>query len=137
MVAHKVLTARRLRVGHLWVGSTFGAGAMIAVLDLGATRLPALIARSGPIYGSFATVVAISGLLYVASQALVLSGEICSVLALCLSPRSLVRTAPTEVDVRALTLLAQEQERLPDQRIRVTFEMLDECVPKEPAEGDR
>jgi YihY family inner membrane protein len=137
MVAHKVLTARRLRVGQLWVGSAFGAGAVIAVFDLGATHLPALIARSGPIYGSFATVVALFGLLYVVSQALVLSGEICSVLAFCLSPRSLLRTAPSEVDVRALTLLAQEQERLPDQRIRVTFEMPDESVPKEPAESDR
>jgi uncharacterized BrkB/YihY/UPF0761 family membrane protein len=87
-----------------------------------------LSARSGPVYGSFATVVGIFTLLYLVSQALVLSAEICAVQALRLSPR----TAPTDADVRALTLLAQEQERLPDQRIDVTFATLDQAAPQEP-----
>src|SRR5512144_1294555 len=104
----------------------------MAVLDLGATRLPALIARAGPVYGSFATVVGIFTLLYLVSQALVLSTEICAVQALRLSPRSLLQTAHTDADVRALTLLAQEQERLPDQRIDVTFATLDQAAPQEP-----
>src|SRR5512144_147725 len=107
----------------------------MAVLDLGATRLPALIARSGPVYGSFATVVGIFTLLYLVSQALVLSAEICAVRALRLSPRSLLRTAHTDIDVRALTLLAQEQERLPDQRIGVSFETRGEPGPQEPVKG--
>ncbi|MGE5764262.1 MAG: YihY/virulence factor BrkB family protein [Mycobacterium leprae] len=133
VLAHKVLTARKLRVRQLWVGSVLGAGSVITVLDLGAARMPALVARSGPIYGSFAAVVAIFTVLYLVSQALVFSAEICSVQALCLSPRTLVRTAPTEVDVRALTLLAQEKELLPGQRIGVTFEASGDHLPERPA----
>lgn len=132
VLAHKVLTARPLRARQLLLGSVLGAAAVMAVLDLGATRLPALIARSGPVYGSFATVVGIFTLLYLVSQALVLSAEICAVQAFRLSPRSLLRTAPTDADVRALTLLAREQERLPDQRIEVTFGTWDESAPQEP-----
>jgi membrane protein len=132
VLAHKVLTARPLRVRQLWVGSALGTAAVIAVLNLGATRLPTLIARAGPVYGSFATVVGIFTLLYLVSQALVLSTEICAVQALRLSPRSLLQTTHTDADVRALTLLAQEQERLPDQRIGVTFETLDESAPQKP-----
>jgi uncharacterized BrkB/YihY/UPF0761 family membrane protein len=73
VLAHKVLTARPLRVRQLWVGSALGTAAVIAVVGLGATRLPALIARAGPVYGSFATVIGTFTLLYLVSQALVLS----------------------------------------------------------------
>jgi YihY family inner membrane protein len=134
VLAHKVLTARPLRVRQLWVGSALGAAVLMAVLNLGATRLPALIARAGPVYGSFATVVGTFTLLYLVSQALVISAEICAVQVLRLSPRSLLQTAHADVDVRALTLLAQEQERLPDQRIGVTFETLDEPAPQQAVE---
>lgn len=136
VLAHKVLTARPLRIRQLWVGNALGAAAVMAVLNLGATRLPTLIARAGPVYGSFATVVGTFTLLYLVSQALVLSAEICAVQALRLAPRSLLRTAHTDVDVRALTLLAQEQERLPDQRIEVIPRNLQEPV-KGPPDAKR
>ena len=53
---------------------------------------------------------------------MVFSGEISAVHHYRLYPRALRNTAPTAADVRALTLLAREQERLPGQRIAATFD---------------
>ncbi|HEY7482889.1 MAG TPA: YhjD/YihY/BrkB family envelope integrity protein, partial [Streptosporangiaceae bacterium] len=121
VLAHKLLTARPRRIREIWSGAVPAALVVTAALDLGAWILPALIARSGPVYGSFATVVGIFSLLYIVSQALVFSGEISSVHVFRLFPRGLDSAAPTFADVSALTLLAREQERLPGQRISATF----------------
>jgi membrane protein len=122
VLAHKLLTARPRRIREVWDGAVLAALVVTAALELGASVLPALIARSGPVYGSFATVVGIFSLLYIVSQALVFSGEISAVRAFRLSPRGLDHASPTPADIRALTMLAREQERVPDQRISATFD---------------
>jgi uncharacterized BrkB/YihY/UPF0761 family membrane protein len=109
-------------VRQIWDGAVMAAVVMTTALDLSASILPVLVKRSGPIYGGFATVVGIFTLMYIVSQALVFSGEISAVHHYRLYPRALRNTAPTAADVRALTLLAREQERLPGQRIAATFD---------------
>lgn len=121
VIANKLLTSRSLRLRDIWVSCVVGAMAVLALVSWGAAVLPVLITRSGPVYGSFATVVGVFALLYLTSQAVVLSAEVSPVRAYHLFPRSVIRTARTTADVRALTLLAREQELLPDERIHVTF----------------
>jgi YihY family inner membrane protein len=121
LMAHKVLTFRPLRIGQLWLGAVIGAAATTVLLDLTATALPALVGRLGPVYGSFATVVGIFTLMYLVSQVLVFSAEVSAVRAYRLAPRGLGHGAPTAGDIRALTMRARIQERLPDERVSVSF----------------
>ncbi|WP_206313307.1 YhjD/YihY/BrkB family envelope integrity protein [Streptomyces coryli] len=123
VLAHKLLTARPRPVRQIWDGALAATLVMTATLEVSASLLPLLIARSGPVYGSFATVVGIFALLYIVSQALVFSGEISAVRAFRLCPRSLWHDEPTPADEKALTLLAREQERLPGQRVSVAFDI--------------
>jgi membrane protein len=134
LLAHKVLTARSLPFRETWVSCVLGSVAVLALVSWGAAVVPALIVRSGPIYGSFATVVGVFALLYLTSQAVVLSAEVSPVRTYRLFPRAVIRTARTSADVRALTLLAREQELLPDEHIEVTFTPPNDVVVHDPAQ---
>ena len=70
-------------------------------------------------YGSFAAVAGMFTLLYLVNQALVYSAEVAAVRYGRLWPRALDVNRPTEADLRAMTLLAQEQERDPAARIEL------------------
>jgi len=132
--AAKVLIARPVRFRALWPAAAMGAVAIAAVLSLGSRLLTALVTKSGPIYGSFATVVGTFTLLYLVSQALLYSAEAAVVLHARLWPRALDISRPTTADVRALARLAAEQERLPPQRVDVYF-VKDEKAKDEKGEG--
>jgi uncharacterized BrkB/YihY/UPF0761 family membrane protein len=120
-VVHKVLVCRPLRIRDIWVGGALGAVVVTTLLTMATTILPALVTKAGPVYGSFATVVGIFTLLYLVSQALVLSVEVSTVIESRLSPRGLTDGALTEPDRQALVLLARQQERVAGQRITTTF----------------
>jgi uncharacterized BrkB/YihY/UPF0761 family membrane protein len=120
-IAHKVLVCRPLRMRDIWVGGVLGAAVVTALLNAATTVLPALITRAGLVYGSFATVVGIFTLLYLISQALVLSVEVSAVIESRLSPRGLTNAVLTEADRRALVLLARRQERVAGQRVTTAF----------------
>jgi hypothetical protein len=96
-----------------------GTVAVTVVLNAGAPLLARLVAMSGPVYGSFATVAGMFALLYLVGQALVYAAEISAVLHARLWPRALDLNRPTAADVRALTLLAREQERIPAARVQL------------------
>jgi len=100
-----------------------GALVVSLVLALGTRLLAPLVARSGPVYGSFASVAAIFALLYLVSQALLYAAEVAVVRQRRLWPRALVTSrglhrptwsrSPTWPSV---------QERIPLQRIEVRFD---------------
>jgi hypothetical protein len=77
------------------------------------------VSKAGAVYGSFATVAGMFALLYLVSQALVYSAEVAAVWYARLWPRALDLNRPTTADNRALTLLAREQERIPDARVDI------------------
>jgi uncharacterized BrkB/YihY/UPF0761 family membrane protein len=120
--AGKVLVARPVLLRDVWPAAAGGALAVTIVLSAGARLLAALVARSGPVYGSFATVAGSFALLYLVSQALLYSAETVVVRHHRLWPRALDSSRPTPADVRALSRLATEQERLAHERIDVRFE---------------
>jgi uncharacterized BrkB/YihY/UPF0761 family membrane protein len=94
--------------------------------------LARLVAKAGPVYGSFATVAGLFALLYLVGQALVYGAEIAAVRYARLWPRALDPGDPTEADVRAQALLAREQERIPAARIELHLVSQD---PPGPSEG--
>ena len=119
VTAAKVLVARPAPVRASWPAAALGAVTVAAVLAVGTRLLAALVTKSGPVYGSFATVVGSFALLYLVSQALIYAAEVSVVRHGRLWPRALDISRPTPADIRALTRLATEQERLPTERIRV------------------
>jgi membrane protein len=98
-----------------------GAAAVTVVLNVGAPLLARLVAKAGPVYGSFATVAGMFALLYLVSQALVYAAEIAAVRHARLWPRALDPSSLTTADARALVLLAREQERIPAARADLHF----------------
>jgi uncharacterized BrkB/YihY/UPF0761 family membrane protein len=120
--AAKVLLALTVLLRDAWPAAAVGALAVTIVLTAGAGLLAALISRAGPVYGSFATVAGVFALFYLVSQALVYAAETAVVRHHRLWPRALDSTRPTAADVRALRLLATEQERLAAERVDVNFD---------------
>jgi membrane protein len=117
LLGTKLLLARPASVRALWPGAILGAAALTVVLNLGAPLLARLVTKAGPVYGSFATVAGMFALLYLVGQALVYAAEVVAVRQARLWPRALDLNHPTQADVRALTLLAREQERIPAARV--------------------
>ena len=113
----RLLLARPAPVRALWPAAVLGAAAVTLALNLGAPLLARLVTKAGPVYGSFATVAGMFALLYLVNQALVYAAEIAAVRYARLWPRALDVNRPTAADVRVMTLLAREQERIPAARI--------------------
>jgi len=113
----KLLLARPAPLRALWPAAIFSTAVVTVVLNAGAPLLARLVSKAGPVYGSFATVAGMFALLYLVGQALVYSAEIAAVRQARLWPRALDLNHPTAADVRALTLLGSEQERIPAARI--------------------
>jgi len=133
-----LLGARLLLVRHapfraLWPGAVMGAVVVALVINLGTPVLARLVAKAGPVYGSFATVAGMFALLYLVSQALVYSAEVAAVRYGHLWPRALDVNNPTPADFRAYTLLARQQERI--QVTRVDLRVVPRDSP--PAPGDQ
>jgi len=119
LLGAKLLLARPAPVRALWPGAILGAAAVTVVLNAGTPLLAGLVAKAGPVYGSFATVAGMFALLYLVGQVLVYAAEVAAVRYARLWPRALDLNRPTTADVRALTLLAREQERIPAARIQL------------------
>ncbi len=119
LVGARVLLARPAPVRALWPAAVLGAVAVALALNLGAPVLARLVSKAGPVYGSFATVAGMFALLYLVNQALVYAAEVAAVRYAGLWPRALDVNRPTAADVRAMALLAHEQERIPAARIEL------------------
>ncbi len=119
LLAARLLLVRRAPLGALWPGAILGAAAVTAVLTIGTSALARLVAKAGPVYGSFATVAGMFALLYLVGQALVYAAEVAAVRYARLWPRAVDVSRPTAADARALTLQAREQERIPAARVRL------------------
>jgi len=117
LLGARLLLVRPAAVRALWPGAVLGAALVTVVLNGGASLLARLVAKAGPVYGSFATVAGMFALLYLVGQALVYSAEAAAVRYARLWPRALDLTRPTAADARALALLAREQERIPAARV--------------------
>jgi uncharacterized BrkB/YihY/UPF0761 family membrane protein len=117
LLAARLLLVRPAPVRALWPAAILGAAVVTLVLTVGAPLLARLVAKAGPVYGSFATVAGMFALLYLVGQGLVYAAEAAAVRYARLWPRAVDLNRPTEADARALALLAREQERIPAARV--------------------
>jgi uncharacterized BrkB/YihY/UPF0761 family membrane protein len=121
VTAGRVLVARPVSWRSTWLAAGTGALTVALVLSIGARLLALLVTKSGPVYGSFATVAGIFALLFLVSQTLLYAAETAVVRSSRLWPRALDTSRPTPADIRALSRLATEQERVVAERITVQF----------------
>ena len=80
LLGARLLLTRPASIRALWPGAILGAAAVTPLLTVGAPLLARLVTKAGPVYGSFATVAGMFGLLYLVSQALVYAAEAAAVL---------------------------------------------------------
>lgn len=122
VAAPKLLIARPTPLRAIWPAAVIGAlviGTLVLVLG---PLLGRFVARSGPVYGSFATIVGLFALLYLVSQTLLYAAEVAVVHRRRLWPRALDASRPTTADQRALTLLARIETRIGPEQITVSFD---------------
>ncbi len=133
LVSARLLIARPVRFAALWPAAALGAIAVSTLVLVFSPLLARFVGRSGPVYGSFATIVGMFALLYLVSQVLVYSAEIAVVRRRRLWPRALDMARPTRADRRALTGLARMEERTAVERVAVSF--ADPAPPSPPDPG--
>ena len=117
-----VLSARPRAWRPAWPAAMLGSVVITALIVFGGQALSLMVQRAGPVYGPFASVVAVFSLLYLVSQALVFSAEIAVVRRKRLWPRALISNEPIEADRRALTLRARVEERIGVERVSAWFD---------------
>ena len=126
VAAPKLLIARPVPFSAIWFSAAIGALVIAGLLLAFGPLLGRFVTRSGPVYGSFATIVGLFALLYLVSQVLLYAAEIAVVRRARLWPRALDSSRPTPQDQHALTLLAHIEQRIPAEQVRVVFEIGDD-----------
>ncbi len=134
LAAFRLLTPGNVPADDLLPGAVL-LGAAWSVLQLvGGYLISQKLQQSSEIYGLFAIVLGLMFWLYLAAQISLYAAELNVVLARRLYPRSIVQPPLTDSDRRALRQLAEQEERRPEERVRVEF--LDEPAADTPGEPD-
>jgi YihY family inner membrane protein len=122
LLAFKVLTAAELSWRVLLPGAIVAAVFWQLLQLLGGYYIEHLLKRTGPLYGVFALVLGLLAWLYLGGQVTLLAAEINVVRARRLWPRSFFSEPLLEADKRALTSVAEVEERLHEQNVEVDFD---------------
>jgi membrane protein len=121
LVGFRVLTVRDVPLRQLLPGAVLAALAWALLQWLGGWYVARQLSRASATYGTFALVIGLLSWLYLASTVTLLAAELNVVRARRLWPRSLAPPPLGRPDERALEGLAKQEERLPDQRVEVSF----------------
>jgi uncharacterized BrkB/YihY/UPF0761 family membrane protein len=127
LVGFRVLTVRNVSLRTLLPGALLAAVAWALLQWLGGWYVARQLGRASATYGAFALVIGLLSWLYLASTVTLYAAELNVVLVRRLWPRSLAPPPLGETDERVLKDLARQEERLPSERVEVSFD----------AEGER
>jgi YihY family inner membrane protein len=121
LIAFRVLTPRQVPTGQLLVGAAV-AGVLFTLLQaVGGYLVGHNLKHAEQLYGFFAIVLGLMSWLFLSAQVILYGAEVNVVRARRLWPRSILQPPLTEADQRALTDLAKQEERRPEQAINVQF----------------
>jgi YihY family inner membrane protein len=119
--AFRALTPKGVPTGKLLPGAITG-GIGWTVLQVLGTYLVHHFLHSDSVYGVFGTVLGLLAWITLAVDVTVYSAEINVVLARRLWPRSIVQPPLTEADRASMALQALQNQRRPEQHVKVTFD---------------
>jgi len=123
-LAFRLLAARAVAWGELWVGAVAAAVLWEGLQLLGGYYVGHVVRHATSVYGLFAIVIGLLSWLYLGAHAMLLAAEANVVLSRGLWPRSfsvIVELPATEPDEKALRQRAQVEERRSDERVETTF----------------
>jgi YihY family inner membrane protein len=120
LAAFRVLTPKGVPWRRLVPGAVAG-GASWTILQAVGAYLVHHYLRSDSVYGIFATVLGLLAWVYFGVQTVVYAAEINVVLARHMWPRAIVQPPLTEADRQSIALQALQNQRRPEQQVRVTF----------------
>ena len=118
--AFRALTPKGVPTRNLLPGAIAGSIGWTVLQVLG-TYLVHHFLHSNSVYGVFATVLGLLAWVYLATEITVYSAEVNAVLARRLWPRSIVQPPLTEADRTSMALQALQNQRRPEQDVKVTF----------------
>lgn len=124
--AAKLLCSRPLGFAELGLGAGLGSAATTLTITVGSSLVAGDVETKSAVYGVFASAVAAITVLFIVSNAVVLSFEASAVLAWQLWPRSINRYLQFPADERALTLVVLTDELVPSQRNVAAFDAQDD-----------
>ena len=117
------MTPRQVATRDLVPGAVV-AGVIWSVLQaFGGYLVGHQLRHADQVYGFFGTVLGLMSWLYLGAQVTLYSAEFNVVRSRQLWPRSIVQPPLTPADEAALTAIAMQEERRPEQDVRVTFDV--------------
>jgi YihY family inner membrane protein len=121
LVGFRVLTVRNVPLRSLLPGAVLAAVAWALLQWLGGWYVDRQLSRASATYGTFALVIGLLSWLYLAATITLYAAELNVVRARRLWPRSLLPPPLAGADEQVLEDLAKQEERLPEQRVEVSF----------------
>jgi uncharacterized BrkB/YihY/UPF0761 family membrane protein len=122
LLAFRLLTPAAVTWRPLVPGSLFAAVGFTALITVGAGLIQHQLRHSSATYGAFAAVIGLVAFLLLLSKITLYAAELNPVTARRMWPRALPSCPPTPADDEHLKALAGEQQRRPDELIRVRFD---------------
>jgi uncharacterized BrkB/YihY/UPF0761 family membrane protein len=121
LAAFRILTPASIATRKLITGAIVGGIGYSILLLAGTALVQHQLRHAQALYGQFAVVLGLMGLLFLVSQLTLYAAETNVVLARHLWPRSIVQPPLTDADERVLHDIARQEERRPEQRVGVGF----------------
>jgi YihY family inner membrane protein len=131
LLAFRVLTVRQVHTRCLVPGAVMGGIGWSILQTLGGYLVAHQLRHASQVYGYFASVIGLISWLSLGAQLTLYAAELNVVLARKLWPRSIVQPPLTGADKDALSAIAKQGERRPEQSVSVLFHN-DETDGREP-----
>ncbi len=120
-LAFRVLTPNVVPTRRLWPGAVLGGAAWTGLQAAGGYLVGHQLKNTSEVYGTFALVIGLLAWIYLGVQVSIYAAEVNPVLAEHLWPRALAPPPLTDADRRVLAAQVTEQQRRPEQRVRVSY----------------
>ena len=122
LVGFRILTVPAVPTRHLVPGAVLGGLGWSALQAFGGYLLIHQLRHASQVYGFFASVLGLVSWLQLSAQLTLYAAELNVVKAGRLWPRSIIQPPLVEADRRALDLIAQQEERRPEQSVTSSWD---------------
>jgi YihY family inner membrane protein len=122
LLAFRILTTADVSWGDVFPGALIAAIAWTGLQALGGYFIRNQLEGATETYGTFATVIGLLAWMYLGAQVTLLAAEVNVVRKRRLWPRAIVQPPLTEADERALVSYAEQEERRPEEDVRVRID---------------
>lgn len=121
LLAFRVTTPKAVATRDLWPGAIAGGVGWTILQATGGYLVGHELRNQSQVYGTFALVLGLLAWVYMGVRLTVYSAELNAVVARRLWPRAIVQPPLTEADQRSLALQAEQNQRRPEQQVKVGF----------------